>query len=836
MKPRVLIFRSELLPRSETFIAEQARALRRYKPVFAGLRRVAQSQSLPPELVLPFGIGSLGRLVSRQTGLTTGLAARARVHQAALLHAHFAIDAAEAMPLQRALRLPLVVTLHGYDVMCSDATHRETRRGRLYLARREELWARASVFVCVSHAVRQRALSRGFPGEKLRVLPIGVDTGELEYVENGRAAPHILFVGRLVEKKGCRVLLQAMALVQQKLPRMRLLIAGDGPARASLERLALELTEGTRFLGVQSPGQVRALMRDARCLAAPSQTAQNGDAEGLPMVLCEALALGLPVASTRHSGIPELIRHREHGLLSAEGDPIELAQHLVELCRESEFASALSRGGRARVEQSFDLARQTLALEEIYDEVVEERNVAGRGVIASLAASGEEPADRVGVPAEAGPGVDAGGRLRTQAAWLLSGSGAAMLLQALYFLLIGRLLGSREYGAFVGVVALVNVLSQFSSLGMEMVLLRTIARDRLAFAVTWYRALVVSGLGFAVLLAGAMLYGHLFLSPSLVRLLPWLAISDAFFGKVTQLGSRALQGAGMVRWSAKLPVLTNAVRAGAAGVLFGWAAHGGGHVSVLLWVRTYAGASFAVALVSFGLVTRRLGWPRRARLTRAHLAEGVSFSFSSSAISVYNDIDKTLLVSHGMLLAAGIYGAAYRIVDVVSVPIVSLFGAASPRLFRQGAREGPTGAARGAQGLLRWAVPFGLAAAPLLVLCAPAVPRLFGHSFAGSVTVLRWLCLLPLLRGLHYAWGTAITACASQWWRTATQAGVALLNLLLNLWLIPRYGWHGAAVASLLSDGGLALATFAVLRVLVQRNGRSLQGSIAGRGALQCTE
>ncbi len=836
MKPRVLIFRSELLPRSETFIAEQARALRRYEPVFAGLRTVEQPYALPAEAVLPFRAGRLGRLVSRQTGFTAGLAAEARAHRAALLHAHFAIDGAEALPLQRALRIPLVVTLHGYDVMCSDAAHRETRRGRLYLARREEMWARARAFVCVSQAVRERAESRGFPAEKLRVIPIGVDTGALGYVEHAVTMPLVLFVGRLVEKKGCGVLLRAMAQVQQKMPEMRLLIAGDGPERASLERLAMELTEGTRFLGVQSPEQVRALMREARCLAAPSQTAPNGDAEGLPMVLCEALALGLPVASTWHSGIPELIRHREHGLLSAAGDAARLAQHLLELCAEGGPAAALSRRGRVRVEQSFDLARQTRALEELYGEVTDGGRVGVHGVVASLAASGEEPEVAVPLPVSQTEEVDAGGRLRTQAAWLLSGSGAAMLLQALSFLLVGRMLGSREYGAFVGVVALVNVLSQFSSLGMEMVLLRTVARDRTAFRATWYRALVISGFGFVLLLAGSILYGRLFLASSLVQLLPWLALSDALFGKVTQLGSRALQGAGLVRWSAKLPALTNAARAGAAAVLFGWAAHGGRHVSVLLWVRAYAGASLAVALVSFGLVTRRLGWPQRARITRGHLAEGVSFSFSSSAISVYNDIDKTLLVSHGMLAAAGIYGAAYRMVDVVSAPIVSLFGAASPRLFRQGAREGARGAARGAGGLLRWVVLFGLAAAPLLALCAPAVPRLFGHSFAGSAAVLRWLCLLPLLRGLHYAWGTAITACASQWWRTAAQAGVAVMNLLLNLWLIPRYGWHGAAVASLVSDGGLALATFAVLRVLVSRDRRSGHGSIARGGALQCAE
>ncbi len=822
MTPRALLYRSDLLPPSETFIAAQTAALRRYQPVFIGLRRSRPSLPLPSAPVLPGGPGA--RHLFQQTGFAPGLAQAARAQNASLIHAHFALDATEALPLARALGLPLLVTLHGYDIMCSDEAHRRTRRGRLYLARRQQLWSQTAMFLCVSNAIRARALERGFPAHKLRVLPTGVDTQALVPAPELTRQPLILFVGRLVEKKGCRLLLQAMIQVQQTLPGARLLFAGDGAERSELEAFATEHVRGTRFLGAQTPEQVRALMRSARCVAAPSITAANGDSEGLPTVLCEAFALGLPVASTYHSGIPELIRHREHGLLSPERDVQALAQHLIELCTDDALAQRLRSAGRARVEQSFDLTRQTRLLEAIYDEaVVQHRS----GILISLAAAQEQSQ------------LSATTRLRHQAAWLLSGNGAAVLFQALYFLLMGRMLGAREYGAFVGVVALINVLSQFSSLGMEMVLLRTIARDRSAFAATWSRALTVSAAGFVVLLLAVVAYGHFFLPPSLRQLLPYLALSDALFGKLTQLASRALQGADLARWSAKLLALTNAARAGAAALLFLWAAGAHAHVSVLLWVRLYVVASLLVALASLVLVTRRLGWPRWAPVRRAHLLEGLSFSFSSSAISVYNDIDKTLLVSHGMLAAAGIYSAAYRVVDVVSTPIVSLFAAASPRLFRQGARQGPSGASSGARDLLRWALPFGLVTAPLLALAAPALPRLFGHSFAASTTALRWLCLLPLLRGLHYAWGTAITACTSQWLRTAAQAGAALLNLGLNLWLIPRWGWQGAAAASLVTDGSLALATFAILRVLVARQAShtalTLPRPTPG-GALHCSE
>ncbi len=825
MTGSVLIYRSDLLPPSETFIVQQAAALREFRPVFAGLRRVPGSlPSAFEDAVMPRGRGE--RLLFQHVGYAPSFQAAAKQADPVLLHAHFAPDAAEALPLVRRLGVPLIATLHGYDVMCADAVHARTRRGRLYLARRKELWAGAAAFFCVSEAIRQKALTVGFPGEKLLVLPIGVDTDELTIVGDLPSEPTILFVGRLVPKKGCDVLLRAMRTVQSAVPEARLIIAGDGPERAALESFAAEHTRGTRFLGVQTPAQVRELMRTSRCLAAPSVTALDGDAEGLPTVLCEALALGLPVASTFHSGIPELITHGEHGLLTSEGDADGLAQNLLALCTDDRAALLFRSGGRRRVERFYNLSHQTALLEAHYRELT--TPAPKRAVVRELPVRREPPrVDGQGRP----------GSLRRQTAWLLSGNGAALGFQALYFLLIGRMLGASEYGAFVGVVALINVMSQFSSLGMEMVLLRTVSRDRTAFAAAWGRALVVSLAGFCVLFCTALVYGRLFLSPTLRVLLPYLAVSDALFGKVVQLSSRALQGAGLVRWSAKLQALTNAARAAAAAGLFLWSVRGGGQVSVLLWARVYCAASLAVAVAGFLAASRLLGRPQWTRVRRAHLAEGLSFSLSSSAISVYNDIDKAVLASEGMLREAGVYGAAYRVIDVLSTPLYSLFAAASPGLFREGAAKGPPAAMRSAQGLLRWAVPFGFLAAAALFLCAPLLPKMFGPSFAGSVSVLRFLCLLPLLRGLHYAWGTAITACASQWLRTGAQAGVAAVNLLLNLVLIPRWGWHGAAAASLLTDGSLALLTFLILRFLAKRSAGALsKPGKAGGGALQCAK
>ena len=355
---------------------------------------------------------------------------------------------------------------------------------------------------------------------------------------------------------------------------------------------------------------------------------------------------------------------------------------------------------------------------------------------------------------------------------MIAGQMAALGFQAVYFVLMGRTLGSREYGAFVGVVALVAVLSQFSNCGMEMILLRNVSRDRTHFAATWGSALRVTAAGFIGLLGVAMVFGHVFLRPDLRVLVPWIAVSDGLFGKVAQLAGRA---------------------------------------DALLWGRVYWIAPLVVGAIACWMVTARLGWPRLEPMRLRDWSEGFSFSLSNSSISLYNDIDKTFLAGLGQTFAAGIYGAAYRVADVASAPLYSIYAAATPQLFREGA-EGVERAHALSNRILYRTFLYGLGATIALFFGAGLMPRLLGPSFRESVVALRWLSLLPLLRVLHYAWGTTITASASQWNRTAAQAAAAILNLGLCAWMIPRWSWQGAAIASLLSDGALALLSWVVLR------------------------
>jgi O-antigen/teichoic acid export membrane protein len=346
-----------------------------------------------------------------------------------------------------------------------------------------------------------------------------------------------------------------------------------------------------------------------------------------------------------------------------------------------------------------------------------------------------------------------------------------------------------------------------------------VSREHESFAPTWGAALRVTAAGFVLLLAVATGFGHIFLRPELRMLVPWIAFSDGLFGKLVQLAGRALQGAGELRAMAKLTAGMNLVRVTLAALLFANARWWGGRADALAWARIYWIAPLLVGGIACWVVTARLGWPRFERMRRKDWSEGFSFSLSNSSISLYNDIEKTFLVGLGQTFAAGIYGAAYRVVDVATAPLYSVYAAATPRLFREG-DAGVEQAHALSNRILRRAFLYGVGAAATLFFGAGLVPRLFGPSFAESVPALRWLCLLPLLRVLHYAWGTTITASASQWNRTATQIGAAALNLLLCAWMIPRWSWQGAAWASLLTDGSLALLSWMMLSH-IRRTSRS---------------
>jgi colanic acid/amylovoran biosynthesis glycosyltransferase len=377
----VLIFRSEILALSETFIQAQANSLQTFSPRMIGLRTIPLSLPLSPEPILLVRDNSLrSRLLTaayRLTGFAPALNRAARRVHPQLIHAHFAPDGVCALPLARYLEVPLIVTLHGYDVTRFDEFAGNKLGDKIYIRRRKRLWSEASLFICVSEFIKERALAAGFPADKLLVHYIGVDADFFSTPQEKQIRqPTVLFVGRLVEKKGCNYLIEAMAEVQVRRPEAKLVVIGDGPERAALASQAKRLGVWCDFLGSQPTTTIRQWLWSARLFCVPSLAARNGDSEGLGMVFAEAQAAGVPVVSFSHGGIPEVVRHGDTGLLAKEGDARGLAIHLLTLLDNPDRWQEASEKASLWIRNGFNLQIQTRRLEEIYRNVLAGRRSA----------------------------------------------------------------------------------------------------------------------------------------------------------------------------------------------------------------------------------------------------------------------------------------------------------------------------------------------------------------------------------------------------------------------------------------------------------------------------
>jgi colanic acid/amylovoran biosynthesis glycosyltransferase len=372
----VVIFRIQLLPASETFIVSQAMALQRFAPYFVGWRKMT-GLDLPREkswTVDNGGVsGRLRELRFRYVGPTRHELESLRARKPRLLYAHFAPDGYAAMRLAERLEVPLVTALHGYDVTMSDESLARTRLGREYLRGRAALQKKGALFLACSAFIRNRGLALGFPAERTIVHSIGVDIDRFQPRIDRARDKTVLFVGRLVEKKGCGNLIEAMAVVQRRCPAAELVVIGDGPFRTQYEVQATARGVRCRFFGSQPPGVVRDWMARSSVFCVPSVVAASGDAEGFGMVFIEAQAMGLPVVSTRSGGIPEAVRHEETGLLVRENDPHALGLALLRLLEDPGLWHHFSIAGRRRVVRHFNLAHQTSRLENVFEELLGRR-------------------------------------------------------------------------------------------------------------------------------------------------------------------------------------------------------------------------------------------------------------------------------------------------------------------------------------------------------------------------------------------------------------------------------------------------------------------------------
>ena len=364
-----LVFRDKLLLPSEGFIPNHYTAFDTLRPVYLANQFGWRATELSGRQVVT-APSALARFAFKQfgTGIDQGRFCDEAGKPPAVIHAHFGRGGALALPLARALNIPLFVTFHG-----GDATKQTHQRRRLvpsiYQRRLAQMHDYVGAYLCVSGFVADRLQAQGFPDAKLRTHYIGIPLTQIAAPTARAADAPLLFVGRFVEKKGIDTVLRAMRLVAASNPAIRLEIAGSGPLEPQLRAQADDLSAVT-FLGWQTPDQLAARLAICSAMVVPSQQAANGDCEGLPTVVLEALRAGVPVVATRHAGIPEIITDGKTGLLVDERDPAALAAAILRHYAMGDAAQTLVSTGQKRLRADFDAAQQSRRLQQILLEAV----------------------------------------------------------------------------------------------------------------------------------------------------------------------------------------------------------------------------------------------------------------------------------------------------------------------------------------------------------------------------------------------------------------------------------------------------------------------------------
>ena len=315
------------------------------------LRRIwnVQLRKVPPQ-AYPAEVSSLGVLLTAN-----------RCH---LLHIYFGNNGVFWLPLLRTRTIPALVSFHGADVQVNAHSAAAKRLFR-------ELFASCALVLARSDSLASTLQELGCPSNKLRIQRTGIPLDTFRYFARERPKDgkwQLLQACRLIGKKGLELTLRAFAGFLKRYPKAILTIAGEGPLRGPLEKLAtdLQLDHSIKFAGFVAQPNLLNLYQNSDIFLHPSEQTANGDREGIPNSLLEAMATGLPCIATFHGGIPEAITHLESGILVPESDLIGLENWLVRLTEDEHLRNSLGKRAARTIQEKFNLTIQIANLEEIY--------------------------------------------------------------------------------------------------------------------------------------------------------------------------------------------------------------------------------------------------------------------------------------------------------------------------------------------------------------------------------------------------------------------------------------------------------------------------------------
>jgi len=402
--------------------------------------------------------------------------------------------------------------------------------------------------------------------------------------------------------------------------------------------------------------------------------------------------------------------------------------------------------------------------------------------------------------------------------WTTFFSGLSSAIGLVYFVILARYLGAEGYGVFVGVKAIWAIVFPFIGLGMKDILVQQVSRDTSKFSQCWGDTLLA--LVFSVVLALLTTVPVVALVlPDISPLFILLIFLGDFLGHtLCMLSKCAFIAVHRIKEASQYSILYMLFKLISVMCLPLFPSD----QRLIAWGLLYFIGSLIPGIILLLLVERLIGSPKfdMRSFDLSQIKQGFFFSLSASAVTINSEVDRTMLVAIDTPIAAGLYGAGYRFIDIGFLPIMSVLGASYARFFKYG-EIGIKGTLGFARKLLPAAILYGIASAIALIAFSPYVPIVLGEEFVEASAVLVWLSPLHLLGGVQFLAADALTGAGFQRSRSFVQVGAAVLNVGLNLVFIPLFSWKGAIWATLTSETFKLIALWLVVASIYFKTARS---------------
>jgi O-antigen/teichoic acid export membrane protein len=404
--------------------------------------------------------------------------------------------------------------------------------------------------------------------------------------------------------------------------------------------------------------------------------------------------------------------------------------------------------------------------------------------------------------------------------WELLAKFFTLTVQAIYFVLVTRLLGAETYGSFIGITSLAGIVFPFTSFGSGDLLIQAVARNKKLFSLYWGNGLVIVVAGSFAMTILLFLLSPFIFAQQLNSLAVLMILQADLIGlAIFVISAKAFMSVNLLKKSSLLQMFSSTNKLIAAFIL----AIAFPQPTLVIWAALYLASAIITAIIGVILVSKLLGTPQpfTAQIPNK-LKEGVYFSIGESASNINANIDKTMLASMASLEATGIYGAAYRFIEVGSVPIYAILSASYPKFFQYGA-SGIKNSLILVKRLLPIVGIYGIVSFWGYIFFAPYIPYILGDDYTEAIAALQWLAFVPLIGALQLLLADTLTGAGFQKIRSTIQVTTAISNALLNLWLIPQYSWLGATWATLASESfRVIFLLVAIVFVYYQQNQQQL--------------